>query len=810
MDSLRRDVALACRSLRMAPGFTVTALVTLALGAGATTAVFSVLDAVVLRPLPYAEPARLVTIWEANREKSLEHEPISPVNFLDYRAQRQLFTDAAAWWRPDITLQQDEQEPVRLNAIEVSGNFLAVLGVQPALGAGFPAGGPLYSRDRMVLISDRLWRHRFAGDPAIVGRPIRLNGALHTVAGVMPRGFHFPGDTDLWQRLVWDMAQHSRAAHFMESVGRLAPGVDVERAERELRALSDRLGASFPSSNDGWHARVISLHREIVGLYGPALFVLFGAVAVLLLIACLNVSSLLLARGASRLRETAVCAALGATRWRLIRQSLTESVSLALAGTILGVLVAYVAVRALVALTPMDIPRLAEAAVSRSVLLLSVLIIGVTTIAFGLLPAVLQARTDPQQALREGGRAMAGSRSRGHARRLIVSTEVALAVALLAGSSLLVRSLERIAAVDPGFEPRSVISVNVLLTGAAYRNWPSVAQAYTAMLERLREQPGVEWAGASNFLPLAAGWRVPFLVTGAPARRPGEETLAQLHTASEGYFETLGVPLRRGRLFSTHDGAASRPVVVVNETLARMHFPGQDPVGRTIQLQVHGIGPLGRRLTEPAEHEIIGVVGDLKNTSLQNATEPAVYFTQRQFPFRTLYLQLRGPDTARLVAAVKGAVRAVDPSLPLGEVRPLGDVLSDAVAQSRFLMFLMGVFAILALTLAAIGVYGQLSFAVVERQQEISIRMALGAAPRGIIWLVLQQGVLLASIGCVAGIAIAAAGSRALSSFLYEIRPGDPLSIAAGCGVTLAAAALACTIPAWRASRVDPIEAIRL
>jgi len=807
MDHFLYDLRYGLRGLVRAPGFTVAAVLALALGIGATTAIFSIVDTVVLKPLPYADPARLVTLWDMNQEKGLAHEPVSPVTFLDYRGLTQVFEDATAWWRPEVTLRGADREPQRVNTVEVAANFLSVLGVRPMLGAGFPAG-PLHDPDRAVLMSERLWRTRFNADPAIVGRSIRMNDNDYTVAGVLPAGFHFPADTDLWQRLSWDLSRHSRGAHFMEAVARLGPGTTVAQAQRELDALTGRLGSEFAGTNRGWTARVIGLHDEIVGGVRPALLILLAAVGLLLLIACINVASLLLARAATRARELAVRAAIGASRVRLLVQLLTESLLLSAAGGLLGVLFAVAAVKAVAAITPVDVPRLAQVTVDPRVLLFAVALVGLTSVTFGLLPGLLMSRADPQPALKEGARTQAGVRARSRTHRLLVTGEIAIAVLLLAGSGLLLRSVAHLAAENPGFQPEGLIVGDVQLTGSAYARWPQVGQFYTALAEQLREQPGVTAAGTTNVLPLSPGWRIPFLVRGLATPPRGEEPMAQYQTVSDGYFEALGVPLIKGRLFDAHDTTDSQGVVVINETLARRYFPGADPVGRTIASLTTNIGPLGASLMTSRDHLVIGVVGDVRNGGLQSHVEPALFHTARQFPFRHMFIVARG-ETPRAGAALSATVRRAAPDLPPVDLRTMASVVGESVVRPRFLMFILGGFATAALALAALGIYGLLSYAVVERRQELSIRLALGARPRGVVWLVLRQGLVLAAAGCAAGLFCAWVSARTASSLLSGVSPGDPLTLAGVAALALATALVACLVPAWRASRISVLTGLR-
>ena len=479
MDTLLQDLRFGVRQLRRSPGFTSAAVLALALGVGATTAIFTVLDRVVLQPLPYPDPDRLAMIWEVNDAKGLAHERISPVNFGDYRALTQVFADAAAWWYPQLTLTETGREPLRVNAIETTPNFFAVIGVQPALGAGFPAA-PAYSREAVAVISHRLWRERFGADPAIVGKSIALNGPLFTVVGVMPQGFTYPNATDVWHRITWDVAQHSRGAHFMESIVRLKKGKTIDAANAELRAVTKRLAVENPSTNGDYSARVIPLATEIVGFLRPALFALFGAAAFLLLITCTNVASLLLARATVREREVAVRAAIGASRGRLVRQFLTESVLLAVVGTALGVAVAAVSIRALVAATPVPLPRVDGIGLDARVLLFAGGLALLTALAFGVVPAWLMARGDMQRPLKESGRGDAGG-ARSRARSVLVVAEIGLAVMLLVGAALLGRSFQQLVQQDPGFRPAHAVTARVELP-YSYSDWKKIVDFYDRLL----------------------------------------------------------------------------------------------------------------------------------------------------------------------------------------------------------------------------------------------------------------------------------------------------------------------------------------
>jgi len=806
-----RDLRFGARVLTRAPAFTMTAMLALGLGTGAATAIFSVLDGVVLRPLPYVEPDRLVTLWDTNRAKGLSHEQISPVTFLDYRALNHVFVDAAAWWRPEFTLTQPGQEPMRVNAVEASRNFFSVLGVSPALGPGFPSGEPLHElRVTEVVISHRLWQSRFGADPDIVGQVITLNGQSFTVLGVMPAGFGFPGDVDVWQRLRWDLSQHSRAAHFMEAVARLQPGVTLEAAAAELDALGGRLGAEFAATNEGWSMRAVPLADEVVGYFRPALFVLMAAVGLLLVIACVNVANLLLARATARAREVAVRSAIGASRGRLVSQLLAESLVLAAGGAALGLLVAWIGVNALVAASPIDIPRLDQVAIDGPVLAFATVLALATAVVFGLAPAVLMARTNVQQALKEGGRGAGSGAGARRMRHALVVGEIALSVALLVAAGLIMRSVARLAGVDSGVRPDGVLTVSIQLPQGSYAEWPAVSRFYEDLLDDLRRQPGIEAASASNFLPLATGWRIPFQIEGRPPMPIGEESNVQYHTAGTEYFATVGVPVRAGRTFDRHDTLDSPGVVVINEAMARKYWPGGDAIGAKVHALTKYIGPLGVRLADSDEYEVVGVVGDVKNSSLQRDAEPAMYFPIPQFPFREMYLQVRGRGAAAgLLPVVRDTVWSRDPALPISKVQTMEQVLGASVTRPRFLMVLMSGFAALALVLAAVGIYGILSYAVTERRHEIGIRVALGAQAPLVVWLVVRQGLALAVAGVGLGALAAYLGGRSLSALLYEVGAADPLTFAVVAALVLGVAIVACYVPARRASRLDPITALR-
>ena len=804
---LSGDIRFAFRQLRRAPSFAAIAVATLGLGAGAATAIFSVVDAVLLKPLPYREPAQLVSIWESNAEKALPKERLSPVNFMDYRALTTTFADTAAWWRPEISLYQPGTEPIRVSAIETSANLFQLLGVSPQLGAGFPKDGPFYSRDQIAVISDRLWRQRYNADRGIVGRLLEVKDGKYTIAGVMPPGFHFPDDVDVWMRLQWDLTQHSRGAHFMEAVGRLQPGVTPDAAARELAAVSARLGTANPGTNRGWLARPVPLLDDMLGYYRPALFVLLGAVALLLLTACLNVASLLLARATARAREIAVRGALGASRGRLLRQLLIESLLLSLAGTAAGAFGALTLLKAAIAVVPVEVPRLAEAGLDLRLLSVALVIVGATALLFGLLPALVLSRTQATEALKDGSRGATGARGR-RWNRVLVVTEVALACAVLMASALLVRSVSRMLNASTGVHAGGVVTAGMQLPFASYPTWVKVDEAYHTLLESIRTQPGVQLAGAVSALPLDPGWRMPFQVEGRAAQA-SDYSVAQHVCVSSGYLETMGATLVSGRTFTADDRGDTEPVIVVNSTFARRVFPGEDAIGRRIVSTVRNIGPLGQNTMGRGPFRIVGIVADIHQAPLAQATEPVIYHTVRQFPYRPMTLVARGADAASVTVAMRTALRSLDPTLPLSTVTTIDERFRTRAAAPRLLMFVLIAFAVLTGTLAAIGVYGLLACVVNDRRRELAIRLALGAQPGALARLVTLQGLGLAATGVVAGLVIAQLARGVLQAVLFETRTTDAVSALAAAGLLLLAAAIACLAPARRAARVAPVEGLR-
>jgi putative ABC transport system permease protein len=809
---------MALRQFRLQPAFAAIVVLVLGLGMGAATAVYTIVDSVVLRPLPYRAPDRLVKLWDTNTEKGLARDPFSPVTFMDYKALP-VFRDAAAWWRPDVNLREPGLEPVRVKTIEASGNLFAVLGVGTQLGEGFPKDGPFFARStRIAVISDRLWRSRYGADPGVIGRQLALNDAPFTIVGVMPPRFHFPDDVDVWQRLQWDLVQHSRSAHFMEGVARLADGASLEQARAAADTLAGRLGRQFEGSNKGWAIGLVPLLNDQLGYYRPALYVLFGAVGLLFVIGCLNVSSLLLTRALTREREIAVRTAIGAAPRHIIVQLLAESAILSVAGALAGLLVALIALPVAVALTPIPIPRLDEAAVSLRVLGVAVALVAGMTVMFGLVPSLVLVRRHAAGDLKSGGRG--SSRDTRALHQGLVITEVALACALLVASALLVRTVGAMTSVPLGVQPKDVVLVAVQLSAGFSRvSWPTVATEHATILDRIREHPGIVSAGNTNTLPLDHGWRNPFQPADRTFARPEDRPQVQYHSVSDGYFETMGARLIEGRAFTARDTPDGEAVVIVNETLARRFYAGRSAVGQEIVSTPAQVGPLARNLTwtvlpdgrrtPPARTRIVGVVADIQNVPLGQPAEPAVYAPTRQFPFGSVTLAVAARDRATAVQAVRSALKAVSPQTPIGTVETWEDRLAIRTAEPRLLMTTLTTFGALAAFLAALGVYGLFSWSVTLRRRELAIRLTLGERPRALAAAVVWRSAILVGAGLILGVALVQASRGLLSTVLFGVTSYDVTSVAAGAVLLFVAAVLASLPPAWRAMRVDPVEGLR-
>jgi predicted permease len=800
MDSLRQDLVYALRRLRSAPGFTLVAVVTLALGIGANGALFSVVNGVLLQPLPYPEPERLVRLAALYEGQRIV---LSPANFYDASAAARSFEALAAYDTGGYTLT-GHGEPVRLQGAEVSAPFFDVLKVRH-LGRGFQAGDNEPGRTPVAVLGHGLWQERFGGDPAVLGHTVTIDGEARTVVGIAPAGFAYPEQTQIWLPLVYDeqFRVKSRGAWYLSAIGRLGSGFTLGTARAELQAIAERLERDYPDQNEKLGMTAVELREDLVGDVRLALLVLLGAVGFVLLIACVNVANLLLARLSAREGELAVRTALGAGRGRLVRQLLTEALVLGLAGGAAGLALASWGTSLLLALQPGDLPRAAEVRVDWMVGGFAAALSVLGSLLFGAVPALRLARRDPAQALREGGRGLHA----GHGRlgQGLVVAEIALAVALLVGAGLLIRSFTQLRRVAPGFSVANALTLRVSLPETAYKEDARQVAFYRSLLQRLAALPGVRSAGATMGLPLSGiHFNFSFEVEGRPKLAPAQQPSMEVRVVSAEYFGAIGMPVLAGRGFTAADVAEAPRVMVLSRSAVRRFFPGEDPLGKQINLGWGGAD------SPRAGGTVVGVVGDVKDHGLAEDHPPEAYLPYAQRPVRGMDLVLRtAVDPASLATAAAAAVRELDPDLPVTRVRTLEQIVSRSVAVPRFYALLLAFFAGTALFLAALGVFGVLSYGVAQRSREIGLRMALGARPADVLRMVVGQALRLAALGLLVGGASALVLSRTLVSLLFELTPTDPATFAMVALVLGAAALLAGALPALRAARLDPLEALR-
>jgi putative ABC transport system permease protein len=806
-DTLVQDLRYAVRTLRRTPGFTAAALACLALGIGANTAIFSVINGVLLRPLPFANPDALVVVWETDPQQGPDRNVVSPANYLDWRAQNTVFSDIGAYidWRANLT---DVDEPVEVARAIATASFFNVLGVPAALGRVYTTAEDVPNGPTVAVLSHRLWQRQFGGRADALGQRMSLDGRPFTVIGVMPDGFGMEGSkADLWTPMGLDPAvdYRTRTGRYLTSVARLEPGVSALRAQSEMTAIARRLESAHPSFNTGWGVTVVPMEEQAVGSVRRSLVVLGGVVAFVLLIACANVANLLLARSTARSREIAVRSALGAARGRVVRQLLTESVVLAVLGGVLGLVLAYWGLQAVATLAPQGLPRVASISIDRWTLVFTAAIAIATGLLFGLIPALHAGRGDLQSVLRQGSR---GSTSVGRARGVLVIAQVALSLVLLVGAGLMIRSFAKLQSVDPGFDPEGVVTARLQLAGQQFRASGAATAFFTQVLERVERVPGVASVGAINWLPFAGlGSATSYWIEGRPIPPPTAEFVADVRAVDTSYFRTMRVRVVRGVTFDSRVSAASPKQVVVNEAFARTHFAGSNPVGE------HVLMPWGDTL----RGEIVGVVGDTRHAGLDSLARPMIYWAMTQFPtnFMTLVVRSQCPsgaapcDPMRLVPAITREVRALNPNQPLADVRPLDAYLGQSVAQRRFSMSLLAIFSGVALLLSAVGIYGVLAYSVAQRTREIGVRMALGARDTTVARMVVREALGVVGIGLAIGIAAALALTRVVASLLYETSPTDPVTFVGVALVLGAVAVVASYLPARRAARVDPIVALR-
>lgn len=818
METLLQDLRFAGRTLLKQPAFTLIAILTLALGIGANTAIFSVVDSVLLAPLPFRHAERLMMIWASNPELARkvglpDKLPVSPATFYDWKTAGSF--EKMAMVTADRLNLTGVGEPEQIPAVGVSGEFFQALGTPALLGRTLLPEDDDKGKRATVLLSHSFWQSRFGGDRGIVGRTVHLDGVPLTVVGVMPpefafprggempAGFGFAARPEVWVPMALPPERRqSRGNRGQLAIGLLKPGVSIPTAQAEMNAIADRIEKLFPASDKGWRPRVDPLPEQLVGDIRPALLILLGAVGLVLLIACVNVANLLLAQAAARQKEIAVRTALGAGRGRMVRQLLTESALLAFAGGAVGLLLAYWGLRAFALWIPDDVPVARDLALDPRVLLFTLGVVLLTGALAGLAPALQMTRPDLAESLRDGTRAGSGTARGGRTRSALVVIETAVAVLLVVGAGLLIRSFARLTDVDPGFRPEGVLSFQVPLPESKYGEDPQQAAFTSALLERLRALPGVDAAGMISDLPLSGSEEIEGLVIeGRPRPNQLSETpLADFRQASPGYFEALGVRLIRGRTFAEGDGDKAPRVAVVDETMVRTYFPGTDGIGRRFSFD----GPKESWIT------IVGVVGNVRNSGLHVDPRPQVYVPQAQRPTSSQYFVLRAKrDPRLLIAEARAAVAAIDRDQPVARVLPMARVVSESMAGRRFNMVLLGVFAALALVLAAVGIYGITSYSVAQRTREMGLRMALGAQPWTVLKLVLREAGSLALIGLAAGLVLAFAATRVMASLLFNTGATDPATFASVAAALALVSLFAAWVPGRRATRVDPMVAMR-
>jgi putative ABC transport system permease protein len=802
LDTLRQDVHFALRQLRSRPGLTLGAVLTLALGIGANGAIFSVVNGVLLRPLPYHEPERLAAVW--NREiPDGELSSTSLENYEDWRSQAPAFADMAASGRATATLITGELAQ-RIPGARVTPNMFRVLGVAPLLGREFVPDDAVDGAPRVVVLSHGLFLRAYGGDPSLVGRSVRLSGTEFEVIGVMPAGFKTPffPEAEFWRPLSADAAC-GRGCWFARVVGRLAPDATMEAAQTQLDVLGERLAAQYPDDNANVRIAAVRLHDWLIGDVRPALLVMLGGVGLVLLVACVNVANLLLARAIARAREVAVRAALGATRRRVAAQLLTESVVLALVAGAAGVYVAYMAVDGLLALAPSDLPRLEAVQLDGPVIAVMTALAVVTGILFGLLPALHATRGDPGLALGRD-RSAAGRRGGNRWRDTLVVTQIALALTLLVGAGLLLKSFVTLQRVDPGFEPRGLLTAETSFSGERYREGGSRVALYDEVFAAMEARRDVEVAAGVWLLPIYEGDVVSSLeVEGRPDVSPADQPAASMRPVIGDYFRAMRIPLVAGRRLGPSDNANSRPVIVISESMARDVWPGEDPIGHRVRFG------LAFQREEPWR-EVVGVVGDVKLQGLDDEDRSVVYIPYRQFAIGSLSVVLRtSGDPARLAAPFRAAVRSIDPQVAVYDVSTMDRIVGASLAERRFFMVLLSLFAAIAMTVAAVGIYSVTSYLVSSRTREMGIRIAVGASGSAVQRGVLARTARVALIGIALGLAAAFWLTRLMHGLLFQTSPLDPMVLPLVAVLLAAVSLLAAWLPARRAAQVDPLVALR-
>ncbi|MGI8732780.1 MAG: ABC transporter permease [Pyrinomonadaceae bacterium] len=811
MQQIWQDLRYGARMLIKNPAVTMVALIALTLGIGANTAIFSVVHSVLLRSLPYEDGERLAIVWEHRKSgKGNPQNVINLGNFFDWKDQNTVFEDMAAFFDLNFNLTGDG-EPEEISAQIATTNLFSVLRVKPVHGRTFTPDEGKPGQPDVVVISYDLWQRRFGGDPSIVGRKVTLNNQPNEIIGVLPpdvgwfvqKGSMVSKPAQIWSPWQVSNELRQRQGRFARAVARLKPNVTSAQAQNEMNVIGARLEQQYPEFNTQWGVNVVPLRTQFTGEIRKPLLILLGAVGFVLLIACANVANLLLGRAASRRKEIALRAGLGASRWRIARQLLTESVLLSAIGGGLGLLLSWWGTKALLALSPPELIDLRSTKVNLPVLAFTIGLTFLTGIVFGLVPAFEAARFDLNDSLKEGAKGFGGSRSH-RLRSLFVVTQVALALVLLVGAGLLMKSFTRLQSVDPGFNPNNLLTMRVNLPSRKYDTDPKVMNFFKRTLEQLRAIPGVEAAGAINTLPFSGPHSgTDIYIEGQPKLPPGQELGTGICVTDANYFQAMGIPLRRGRLFTEQEATEMRHVVVINEAFARVNFAGQDPLGKRVTIYM-------KDENDNVPTEIIGIVGDSKHMGLDAEVEPMAYWPQPELTYSSMTLAIRTRGEAMNIApAARKIIHQLDPEQPIGEVSTMNGLMAKSIARSRFNTILLAAFSVVALVMAAVGIYGVMSYSVQQRTHEIGIRMALGAQRRDVLTLVVKQGIILGIVGVAAGLIASFGLTRLIASMLFEVAATDKKTFAAVSAGLFIVTLIACYIPARRATKVDPLVALR-